>query len=262
MSVEQELRLWRLIAELDRTHPLDLIPTFLGAHVVPPEYAEQPEEYVTLVSEEMLPKLPRDGLAFCDVFCETNAFSVEQSRRILTKAKQLGFDLKIHADEFTRSGGAMLAAELGAISADHLIYTETDDWAALAQSGTVAVLLPGTIFGLALTPYAPARDMISAGVVVALGTDLNPGTSWCESMPLMLAIACRYMHLSPMEAISAATINAAHALGIGKQVGSLEVGKRGDLLILDTADYRDLAYQFGANPVAQVIKKGQAVFTA
>lgn len=260
LTVEQELHLWRLIPELDTSQFLDLIPTFLGAHVIPPEYAERPEEYVALVIDEMLPRIPRGGSAACDVFCEANAFSVEQSRRILSKAKQLGFSLKIHANEFSNSGGAMLAAELGATSADHLIYTETDDWAAMAKAGTVAVLLPGTIFGLAITPYAPGRSMIEAGVAVALGTDLNPGTSWCESMPLVIAIACRYMRLSPAEAISAATINAAYALGIGKQVGSLEAGKAGDILILDAVDYRDLAYQFGTNPVAQVIKKGRLVW--
>lgn len=260
LSVEQELRLWRLVSELDRTHPVDLIPTFLGAHVIPDEYTGRSEEYVALVIDEMLPKLERRGLAFCDVFCEANAFSVEQSRRILTKAKQLGFGLKIHADEFSRSGGAMLAAELGATSADHLIYTEPDDWAALAKAGTVAALLPSTIFGLAITPYAPAREMIAAGVAIALGTDLNPGTSWCESMPLVIAIADRYMRLSPAEAIAAATINAAYALGMGQEVGSLEVGKMGDVIILDTVNYRDLAYQFGTNPVAQVIKRGQTVW--
>lgn len=259
LSVEQEPRLWRIIAELDKSHLVDLVPTFLGAHVVPDEFAGRPEEYVDLVANEMLPKIPRDGLAFCDVFCEANAFSVEQSKRILQKAKALGFGLKIHADEFSHSGGARLAAELGATSADHLIFTDRADWEVLAKSGTVAVLLPSTVFGLGLDQYADARGMIEAGVAIALGTDLNPGTSWGEAMPFVIALAARYMRLTPAEAVAAATINAAYALGAGKEMGSLEVGKKADVLILDTDDYRDLAYRFGTNPVAQVIKEGKVL---
>lgn len=264
LSLPDELRLLQIILELNRTHPIDLVPTFLGAHAVPPEYAGKLEEYVDLVVEEMLPAV-RDrrrelnATPFCDVFCDEGAFSAAQARRILSAAQRLGLGIKIHAEEFARTGGARVAAELGATSADHLIQTDSGDWAALAAVGVMAVLLPGTPFGLGLSQYAPAREMIAAGVSIALGTDLNPGTCYCESMPTIIALASRTMRLAPAEAISAATLNAAHAIGRAHEVGSLEVGKRADVLILDTDDYRDLAYRLGGNPVALVIKDGREV---
>jgi imidazolonepropionase len=198
---------------------------------------------------------------FCDVFCEDGAFTLAQSRRILEAARRLGLGLKIHADEFTALGGAALAAELGATSADHLAATPEEDLRHLAAAGTVAVLLPGTTFGLGQTHYADARRMIELGVPVALGSDLNPGTCWCESMPFIIALACRYLRLTPAEAIVAATRHAACASGMGDRVGSLEVGKQADIVILDLPDYRHLAYRFGRNPVQTVIKAGRVVVT-
>jgi imidazolonepropionase len=194
---------------------------------------------------------------FCDVFCEDGAFSLAQSRRVLEAARTHGFELKIHVDEFQALGGTQLAVELGAASADHLVATPPDQVRLLARSDTVAVALPGTPFGLGHQHYTPARALIDAGGAVALATDCNPGTCWCESMQLMIALACRYMEMTPAEAISAATINAAHALGLGQTAGSLEVGKRADLILLETPSYQHLAYRFGTNQVETVLVEGQ-----
>jgi imidazolonepropionase len=265
LDTENELKMLEAIRVLDSAHPVDLVPTFLGAHAIPAEYKGRTEEYVSLVVEEMLPALHRAGYLgaqpplFCDVFCEEGAFSVEQSRRILLAAKELGMRLKIHSDEFKPLGGTALAVELGATSADHLACTPDEEIRLLADSDTVGVLLPGTPFGLAEEHYAPARKMIDAGVAVALGTDLNPGTCYCESMPFIMALACRHMGMTPAEAIVASTINAAHAICLGHEVGSLEVGKKADLLILDSPDYRHLPYRFGSNLVETVIKAGHVV---
>ena len=265
LDTENELKMLEAIRLLDEDHPVDLVPTFLGAHAVPAEYRGRVDDYVSLVVEEMMPALEtegyleRDSPLFCDVFCEEGAFSVEQSRRILTKAKELGMDLKIHTDEFKALGGTALAVELGATSADHLACTPDEEIELLGSSDTVGVLLPGTPFGLAEDHYSPARKMIDRGVAVALATDLNPGTCYCESMPFIMALACRQMGMTPAETIVASTINAAHALGLGHEVGSLEVGKKADLLILDSRDYRHLAYRFGANLVQTVVKAGQIV---
>ncbi len=196
-------------------------------------------------------------LPFIDVFCETGAFSLEQSRAILGKARELGFPLKIHADEFDNLGGTSLAVKLGAASADHLVATSQEDIDAIAQSDTVAVALPCTPFGLAEEHYTPAREILAAGGILAIATDLNPGTAWCESMQFVLALACRYLRLTPAQAISAGTINSAAAIGRADKIGSLEVGKQADLLILSVADYRHLGYRFGTNLVQTVIKKGQ-----
>jgi imidazolonepropionase len=203
--------------------------------------------------------LDRQPPLFCDVFCEEGAFSVEQSRRILERAKELGMGLKIHADEFNSLGGTALAVELGATSADHLATTPDEEIRSLADSRTVGVLLPGTPFGLAEDHYAPARKMIDMGVAVALATDLNPGTCYCESMPFIMALACRHLRMTPAEAIVASTINAAYAVGLGHEVGSLEAGKKADLLVLDIPDYRHLSYRFGTNLVQTVIKAGRVV---
>ncbi|MDH4138515.1 MAG: amidohydrolase family protein, partial [Anaerolineae bacterium] len=197
---------------------------------------------------------------FCDVFCEEGVFSVGQSRRILERARELGFGLKVHADEFKPLGGTRLAVELGAVSADHLVCTPVDEIEALAGSDTIAVSLPGTPFGLGHHEYTPARQIIEAGAALALATDLNPGTCYCESMQFIIALACRYMRLTPAEAIAAATLNAAHALGLGDKVGSLETGKKADILVLDIPNYRHLGYHFGVNLVERVIKSGQVLY--
>jgi imidazolonepropionase len=269
LNVTDELKQLDAIAELQGTHPIDLVPTFLGAHAVPPEYRGRTDAYVDLVVDEMLPAAceHRQSLRvfdanwpiFCDVFCEDGAFDLAQSRRILEAAQRLGFGLKIHVDEFAPLGGTPLAVELGAISADHLVTTPPEHVALLAASDTIGVALPGTPFGLGQQHYTPARALIDAGGALALATDLNPGTCWCESMQFIIALACRTMRLLPAEALTAATINAAYAVGLGDQVGSLEPGKLADLLILDADDYRMLAYRFGTNAVRGVVKRNVMV---
>jgi imidazolonepropionase len=253
------------LLRLDAEGPLELAPTFLGAHAIAPEFKNDPDAFTALICNEMLPAVrrwwdehaPQRPLPFVDVFCETGAFSLAQSRRILREAKQLGFPLKIHADEFDNLGGASLAAELGAVSADHLVKTSAEDIKALAHSGTVAVALPCTPFGLGDTHYTPARAILAAGGLLAIATDINPGTAWCESMQFAIALACRYLHLTPAQAIAAATINAAAAIGRAGRIGSIEAGKQADLIILTESDYRHLGYRFGTNLVAAVIKKGK-----
>lgn len=268
LNVDDELKMLKAIHQLDATHPIDLVPTFLGAHAVPAEFKGRTDEYVEVVVNEMLPLAEKElkGNAsdsslpfFCDVFCEEGVFSVGQSRRILERAQELGFGLKIHADEFKPLGGTKLAVELGAASADHLVCTTAEEIEALAKSDTIAVSLPGTPFGLGHHEYTPARQIIEAGGALALATDLNPGTCYCESMQFIVALACRYMRLTPAEAIVAATLNAAHAIGLGDKVGSLETGKKADILILEVSNYRHLAYHFGVNLVQRVIKDGQVV---
>jgi imidazolonepropionase len=265
LDTDNELKMLEAIRQLDESHHVDVVPTFLGAHAVPAEYHDRVDEYVNLVVDEMLPALEREGYLgaemppFCDVFCEEGAFSVQQSRRILERARELGMRLKIHTDEFKSLGGTALAVELGATSADHLACTTDEEIELLAKSDTIGVLLPGTPFGLAEDHYSPARRMIDSGVAVALATDLNPGTCYCESMPFIMALACRQMGMTPAETIVASTINAAFAIALGDEVGSLEVGKKADLLILDIPDYRHPAYRFGTNPVRAVIKAGRPI---
>jgi imidazolonepropionase len=260
-----ELRLLQALIALDREGPMELAFTFLGAHAIAPEYKDQPEQYTELICETMLPMLkewwpnhaPQSPLPFVDVFCENGAFNLEQSRRILSTAKALGFPLKIHADEFGNLGGVPLAVELGAVSADHLVLTSDEDIRLLGQSDTVAVALPCTPFGLAEKDYTPARKILDAGGILAIATDLNPGTAWCGNMQFAIALACRYMGLTPAQAIVAATINAAAAIQRADRIGSIEVGKQGDLIVLDVDDYRHLGYRFGTNLVKAVIKKGR-----
>jgi imidazolonepropionase len=263
LETATELRLLEALLRLDAEGPLDLAITFLGAHAIAPEYKGDPDGYTRQVCVEMLPAA-RDwwrertsGLPFVDAFCETGAFNLEQSRQILETARRLGFPLKIHADEFDNLGGAALAAELGAVSADHLVKTSQDDIAALAGSSTVAVGLPATPFGLAERQYTPAQAILEAGGTLALASDLNPGTAWCESMQFVIALACRYMRLTPAQAIAAATINAAAAIGRADRIGSLDPGKQADVLILSVPDYRHLGYRFGTNLVQTVVKKGR-----
>ncbi|MFM8320717.1 MAG: imidazolonepropionase [Chloroflexota bacterium] len=260
-----ELRMLQALLELDKEGPLEIVPTFLGAHAIAPEFKDRPEDYTQLIVSTMLPILkdwwphqaPYHPAPFVDVFCETGAFSLEQSRAILEQAQALGFPLKIHADEFDNLGGARLAAELGAASADHLVKTSPEDIQALGRSHTAAVALPCTPFGLAEQHYTPAQDLLDAGALLALATDLNPGTAWCENMQFSIALACRYMKLTPAQAIAAATINSAAAIQRAERIGSIEPGKQADLLILNVNDYRHLGYRFGANLVQTVIKKGQ-----
>ncbi len=260
-----ELRMLQALINLNGEGPLELAFTFLGAHAIAPEYKDQPDGYTHLICETMLPMLkdwwpshaPYLETPFVDVFCETGAFSLDQSRCILQTARQLGFPLKIHADEFDNLGGTRLAVELGAVSADHLVVTSADEIKALGNSNTVAVGLPATPFGLAEHHYTPARAILQAGGLLAIATDLNPGTAWCESMQFAIALACRFLRLTPAEAIAAATINAAAAIGRADRVGSIEPGKQADLLILSVPDYRHLGYRFGTNLVQTVIKKGK-----
>ncbi len=265
LQTSTELHLLKALLALDDESPLDLAFTFLGAHAIPPEFKDNPQGYTDEVTDTMLPMLKewwgthaqRLPLPFVDVFCETNAFSLEQSRQILTQARSLGFPLKIHADEFDNLGGAALAAGLGAASADHLVVTSDANIAALGKSDTVAVALPCTPFGLAERHYTPAKKFIEANAMLALATDCNPGTSWNESMQFVIALACRYMKLTPAQAITAATINAAHAIRRSDTIGSLEVGKQADMLILSVSDYRQVGYRYGTNLVKQVIKRGR-----
>jgi imidazolonepropionase len=265
LETATELRMLEALRALANEGPLDLAITFLGAHAIPVEYKGDVEGYTDHIVKTMLPAV-RDWwreqgdpqpLPFVDVFCETGAFSLEESRRILEAARGLGFPLKIHADEFDNLGGAALAAELNAVSADHLVATSPEDIRALAASETVAVALPCTPFGLAEGRYTPARAILEAGGLLALATDLNPGTAWCGSMQFAIALACRYMGLAPAQAIAAATINSAAALRMEGKVGSLEPGKQADILVLNVPDYRHLGYRFGTNLVSTVVKKGQ-----
>jgi len=265
LQTATELRLLQALLTLDDETPIDLAFTFLGAHAIAPEYKDDPQGYTDLVCETMLPMLcqwwethaPRRTPPFVDVFCEDKAFDLQQSRQILTKAVSLGFPIKIHADEFDNLGGVSLAVELGAASADHLVKTSDADIAALGKSDTVAVSLPCTPFGLAEKDYTPARKLIEADAILALATDCNPGTTWNESMQFVIALACRAMKLTPAQAIAAATINSAHAVRRSDTIGSIEVGKQADMLILSVPDYRQMGYRYGTNLVKQVIKRGQ-----
>jgi imidazolonepropionase len=263
LTLEDELKILRVIKRLDRQTPLELIPTFLGAHEVPEEHrtASARQDYVRLIIDEMLPRVAADALAlYCDCFCESHVFTVEESRRILVRAKQLGFGIRIHAEQLSASGGARLAAELGARTADHLEWIDDEGIEELRRAGVIAVLLPGAVFNLGLARYAPARKMIDAGLAVALATDFNPGSSPTPSMQMILSIACTQMQMTPAEAITAATINPAYSLNRGTRIGSLEAGKQADIVIFDCADYRQIPYFYGINHAVVVIKSGSVVF--
>ncbi len=268
LDTATELRLVQALLALHAEGPLELAITFLGAHAIPPEFQNNADGYTELICSAMLPFLhewwlyhqPDMPLPFVDVFCESGAFNLEQSRRILETARRLGYPLKIHADEFDHLGGAKLAAELKAVSADHLVVTPPEDIAILAASDTVAVALPCTPFGLNQAHYTPAKAILEAGGLLAIATDLNPGTAWCESMQFAIALACRHLGLTPAQAIAAATINAAATIGCSERVGSIEVGKQADVLILNVPDYRHLGYRFGTNLVTAVIKKGRIYY--
>jgi imidazolonepropionase len=264
LEINAELKQLEAIASLNERQPVELSPTFLAAHAVPAAYEGRTEAYVDLVVQEMLPAAAawmeeRDSPLFCDVFCEEGVFDLDQTRRILEQARDLGLGLKVHADEFVGLGGTALAVDLGAVSADHLVKTPDADIEALGKGETIAVGLPGTPFGLGHWEYTPAGKILGANGALALATDCNPGTCWCESMQMIIALSCRYMGLTQAQALAAATINAAYAIGRGDVIGSLEPGKQGDILILDTADYRQLGYRFGTNLVKTVVKRGSVV---
>lgn len=259
LTTKDELKILEVIKRLNQLHAVDLVPTFMGAHTVPAEYKNNPEEYVNLVIGEMVPLVAEKGLAeFCDVFCEKGVFTLEQSRRILATAKNHGLKLKVHADEMNPLGGAELAANMEAVSAEHLLFSSEVGLKAMAEKGVIAVLLPAAAFSLMIGRYADARKMIDYGVPVALGTDFNP-SCWVENQHLVIAFACYFMKMTPAEAITAATINAAHAIGRADEVGSLEVGKKADIIVLNVPNHFFLGYRFGVNLVDKVIKNGRLV---
>ncbi len=260
LSTEDEMKALRAIAALRADSRLEIVPTFLGAHAIPEEHEGSRQLYVEKLIREMIPSVVREGLAdFCDVFCDAGYFTVDEARAILQAAKAAGLGLRIHADELAHSGGARLAAELGARSADHLEWIDAEDIRAIRQSDTVATLLPGTAFNLGLTKYAPARKLIEAGVPVALATDFNPGSCFTPNMQLILSIACSQMRMTPAEVITASTINGAYSLGLSQRLGSIEEGKQADIVLMDVADYREIPYYFGVNHCVTVIKKGQII---
>jgi imidazolonepropionase len=262
LTLADERKCLEAVAELNAEGPLELVPTFLGAHAVPAEYRDDRAGYLRRLCDDMLPEVARCGLAeFCDVFCEAGVFSPEESERVLTRARQLGLGLKLHADELTSLGGAELAARLGAASADHLLCVSEAGIDALAASDTVATLLPGTAFFLGVG-YAPARRLIERGATVALASDCNPGTCPTENLSLVGAMACARMGLLPAEALNALTLNGAAALECGDRLGSLAVGKQADLVVLSVPDYRQLFYHFGVSHVWRVVKSGRVVFAA
>jgi imidazolonepropionase len=263
LDVTSELKILGLHRELSAEQPLEIVSTFLGAHAVPAEYrgkAGGAEKYIALLLEKLIPEVAKEKLAeFCDVFCDRGAFTREQAKRILEQGKKYGMLPRLHAEQLTRTGATQLAVQLGAASCDHLEHVNRADMRALAKSKTVATLLPGCDFHLGLERYAPARQLIEAGAVVALATDYNPGTSPTVSMPMILSLACTQLRVTAAEAITAATINGAYALRREKRIGSLEVGKQADLAVFDVADYREIPYYFGMNTCWATMKQGKVI---
>jgi imidazolonepropionase len=261
LSLEDEIKSLEVIQELNRIHPIDLIPTFLGAHEIPDEYRHGREQYIELIIKEMIPQVAERKLAeFCDIFCEEHVFNLQESEKILTAALEYGFKIKIHADQLTASGGAELAAKLAAVSADHLDYISSEAVEKLKLAGTTPVLLPGAVFFLGLQRYAPARKMIDAGLPIALATDFNPGSCMTESMPLMMTLGCVYMKMLPEEVWLATTIHAAQAVSRTDTIGSLNSGAKADIVIWNIPNHKYLPYHFGVNLVDQVIKSGKSVW--
>ncbi len=260
LDFETEIKQLEVMTELDQKHPLDVVRTFLGAHAVPREYKGQEDAFIEYLIEIVLPVVAERKLAeFCDVFCEKNVFSVEQSRKLLRNARGLGLGAKLHADEIIQLGGAELAAEIGAASADHLLRASEQGINDLANAGVVATLLPGTAFSLK-EPYAKGRYMIDQNCAVALASDMNPGSCFSESIPLIFALAVLYMGMSIEETVTALTINGAAAVGRAETIGSLEAGKQGDLIILEFPSYTYIPYHIGVSTVEKVVKRGRVVF--
>jgi imidazolonepropionase len=266
LDVASELKILRLHKELAAEQPLEIVSTFLGAHVVPAEYRGKTggaERYIQLIEQNLLPEIGENRLAeFCDVFCDRGAFSVVQSKRILQAGRQWGLAPRLHAEQLSRTGAARLAILMRAASCDHLEHLNKSDIQALGKSETVATLLPGCNFHLGLKQYAPARALIGAGAIVALATDYNPGTSPTLSMPMILSLACTQLRMTPAEAITAATVNAAYSLGREKSIGSLEVGKQADIAVFEVADYREIPYYFGGNLCWMTVKRGRVIHAA
>jgi imidazolonepropionase len=261
LSLQDEMKILKVMKALQESHPIDIVPTFLGAHTVPREFRDTRTRYIDLLIKEMIPRVAQERLAeFCDVFCEDKAFTLEESKKILEAGKRNGLKPKIHADQLSSGGGAELAAEVNAFSADHLEHVSQTGIERMAEKGVIAVLLPGASFFLSMKKYPPAREMIQKGVFVSLATDLNPGSSMTESLPLMMTMGCTMFKMTPKEVIQAATIHAARSMGREKEIGSLEIGKQADLLLLDIPNYRYLPYHFGVDHVEKVIKKGRIIY--
>ena len=260
LDCDTEIKQLEVMQQLDKRHPVDVVSTFLGAHAVPREYTDRPDAFLDFIIQDVIPEIVQGNLAeFCDIFCEKNVFSVQQSRKLLNKARELGLKLKIHADEIVQLGGAELAAELGAVSADHLLQASDKGIQDLATAGVVATLLPGTAFSLK-EPYARGRYMIDQNCAVALATDLNPGSCFSESIPLIIALATLYMDITTEETLTAITLNGAAALDRVERIGSIDTGKQGDLVILEFPSYKFLPYHIGISAVEKVIKNGNLVF--
>jgi imidazolonepropionase len=266
LDLSSELKILGLHRELNAEQPVEIVSTFLGAHTVPAEYrrkADGPSRYIEFLVQKLLPEVANGKLAeFCDVFCERGAFTLEQSKRILQAGRKWGLAPRLHAEQLSWTGATQLAVQLGAVSCDHLEHVNRTDIRALAKSKTVATLLPGCDFHLGLKRYAPARELIEAGAIVALATDYNPGTSPTMSMPMILSLACSQLRMTPAETITAATINGAYALQREKKIGSLEVGKQADIAILEVADYREIPYYFGVNTCWKTLKRGVVIPSA
>jgi len=261
LDTETELKQLRVIKRLQDTQPVGIKATFLGAHEIPTEFRNRKEDYIKLVCNEMLPAVKEQGIAeYCDIFCETGVFNIDESRTILRKAKDLGFKLRIHADELTPLGGGELAGELGAVSADHLVHVSGTGIDKMIQAGVVFNMLPGTTFFLMSDHFAPALDILAANGILALSTDFNPGSSYTHSMPMIIPLACLKMGLTIEQGINAATINGAYSLGLQDVTGSIHPGKQADLTFLDAPSYKFLVYNFGVNRVRAVMKKGKFIF--
>ena len=261
LSLPDEMKILKVMKALKEIHPMDIVPTFLGAHTIPKEFKNHRAGYMDLLTEEMIPKVAHEGIAeFCDVFCEEKAFTLEESKKILETGKRYGLKPKIHADQLSPGGGAELAAEVGAFSADHLEYVSREGIKKMAEKGVTAVLLPGASFFLSMKKVPPVREMIEKGIRISIATDLNPGSSMTESLPLMMTMGCTMFKMIPKEVIQATTLHAAKSMGREKEIGSLEVGKQADILLLDIPNYRYLPYHFGVDHIEIVIKKGEIVY--
>ncbi|MBN2016642.1 MAG: imidazolonepropionase [Candidatus Cloacimonetes bacterium] len=257
LTTESEIKMLKAIQKINELSAMEIIPTFLGAHEYPDEYKDDHEAYLDILINEMLPAVKEQNLAeYCDIFCEEHVFTVDESRRVLKKAKELGFKVRFHADELEPIGGAELAAEVNAVSADHLVAISDKGIQRLKEARVIPILLPATTFSLGLSHYAPARKMIEAGLPITLSTDFNPGSCNCDSQQLVTSIACLQMKMLPSETINAITINAAFSLERGDIIGSIEIGKQADIIILDIPSYQYLPYHLGSSSVVTVIKKG------